>query len=37
MGGVCSGKSTVAVEFARLGCKIIDADEIAHQVLEETD
>jgi dephospho-CoA kinase len=37
MGGVGSGKSTVAVEFARLGCKIIDADEIAHQVLEETD
>ena len=36
MGGVGSGKSTVAAQFAKLGCKVIDADEIAHQVLEET-
>jgi dephospho-CoA kinase len=36
MGGVGSGKSTVATQFARLGCKVIDADEIAHQVLGET-
>ena len=35
MGGVGSGKSTVAAQFARLGCKVIDADEIAHQALEE--
>jgi dephospho-CoA kinase len=35
MGGVGSGKSTVATQFARLGCKVIDADEIAHQTLEE--
>ncbi len=35
MGGVGSGKSTVAAQFATLGCKVIDADEIAHKVLEE--
>ncbi len=33
LGGVCSGKSTVAAELARLGCKVIDADKIAHQLL----
>jgi len=35
MGGIGSGKSTVAAEFAKLGCKIIDADKIAHNLLEE--
>ncbi len=35
LGGMCSGKSTAAVEFAKLGCKVIDADKIAHEVLEE--
>jgi dephospho-CoA kinase len=35
LGGVASGKSTVATEFAGLGCKVIDADEIAHQLLDE--
>lgn len=35
MGGIGSGKSTVAAEFAKLGCKIIDADKIAHDLLEE--
>jgi dephospho-CoA kinase len=34
LGGMCSGKSTVAAEFARLGCKVIDADKIAHEVLQ---
>lgn len=34
LGGICSGKSTVAREFARLGCGVIDADEIAHELLE---
>jgi len=34
LGGVGSGKSTVAAEFAKLGCKVIDADRIAHQLLE---
>ncbi len=34
MGGIGSGKSTAAREFARLGCKVIDADKIAHELLE---
>ena len=33
MGGIGSGKSTVAAEFAKLGCKLIDADKIAHELL----
>jgi len=35
LGGVASGKSTVAGEFARLGCAVIDADKIAHELLDE--
>jgi dephospho-CoA kinase len=35
LGALCSGKSTVAAEFAKLGCAIIDADKIAHELLEE--
>ena len=35
IGGVGSGKSTVATEFAKLGCKVIDADKIAHELLEK--
>lgn len=34
LGGVGSGKSTVAAEFAKLGCGVIDADEIAHDLLD---
>jgi dephospho-CoA kinase len=34
IGGMCSGKSTVAAEFAKLGCAVIDADEIAHEALD---
>ena len=34
LGGVGSGKSTVAAEFAKLGCAVIDADKIAHELLE---
>ena len=37
VGGICSGKSTVANEFAKLGCKIIDADKIAHELLQKKD
>ena len=37
VGGMCSGKSTAAKEFARLGCAVIDADDIAHQLLDEKD
>ena len=35
LGGVGSGKSTVAAEFAKLGCTVIDADKIAHDLLEK--
>jgi len=35
LGGIGSGKSTVAAEFAKLGCKVIDADKIAHKLLDE--
>jgi dephospho-CoA kinase len=34
LGGIASGKSTVAREFARLGCQVIDADAIAHALLD---
>jgi dephospho-CoA kinase len=34
LGGIASGKSTVAAEFAKLGCKVIDADTIVHELLE---
>jgi dephospho-CoA kinase len=37
IGGMCSGKSTVATEFAKLGCAVIDADEIAHEALKKQD
>ena len=33
-GGIGTGKSTVAREFARHGFAIIDADRIAHEVLD---
>ena len=35
IGGVGSGKSTVAAEFGKLGCAVIDADKIAHELLEK--
>ncbi len=35
LGGIGSGKSTAAGCFERLGCAVLDADAIAHQVLEE--
>jgi dephospho-CoA kinase len=35
LGGIGSGKSTVAAEFVKLGCKVIDADNIAHELLEK--
>jgi dephospho-CoA kinase len=37
LGGVGSGKSTVAAELAKLGCAVIDADKIAHELLERAD
>ncbi len=33
-GGLASGKSFVGGEFGRLGCLVVKADEIGHQVLE---
>ena len=35
LGGIGSGKSSAAAEFARLGCGIVDADLIVHELLEE--
>ena len=35
LGGIASGKSTVAAELGKLGCKVIDADKIAHELLEK--
>jgi dephospho-CoA kinase len=35
LGGMCSGKSTVAKEFGKLGCAVIDADKIAHNLLDD--
>ncbi|MFA6133811.1 MAG: dephospho-CoA kinase [Phycisphaerae bacterium] len=35
LGGVGAGKSAAAAEFAKLGCRVIDADEIGHNVLAE--
>lgn len=37
LGGICSGKSAAAAEFAKLGCAVIDADKIAHEVLDRED
>ena len=37
LGRICSGKSTVAREFGRLGCGVVDADAIAHGLLERSD
>lgn len=34
VGGVGAGKSTVAARLAQLGCEVIDADELGHEVLE---
>jgi dephospho-CoA kinase len=35
LGGPASGKSSVAAELAKLGCGVIDADKIAHELLDE--
>lgn len=35
-GGYASGKSFVAAELERLGCLVIYADQVGHQVLEKT-
>ncbi|WWP01497.1 MAG: dephospho-CoA kinase [Candidatus Dasytiphilus stammeri] len=33
-GGISSGKTTVSKEFAKLGIDVVDADVIAHQLVE---
>ncbi len=35
LGGIGSGKSTVARAFGALGCAVIDADALAHEVLDQ--
>jgi len=35
LGGVAAGKSSVAAQFAELGCAVVDADRIAHELLGE--
>jgi dephospho-CoA kinase len=35
LGGIAAGKSSVAAQFAKLGCAVVDADRIAHEVLLE--
>ena len=35
-GGLASGKSAIAAEFARLGCHVLNADALGHQVLQPT-
>ena len=35
IGGIASGKSTVAAELGKLGCAVISADAIAHELLKE--
>lgn len=37
LGAIGSGKSTVAGMFGVLGCKVIDADAMAHSVLDQQD
>jgi len=37
IGGIGSGKSTVADELAALGCAVIDADAIGHKLLDDAD
>lgn len=34
-GGIATGKSSASKIFKSLGCEIIDADSIAHQILDE--
>ncbi len=35
IGGIASGKSTVAGELGKLGCAVISADAIAHELLRQ--
>jgi dephospho-CoA kinase len=35
VGGIASGKTTVAAAFGRLGCAVLDADRMAHEMLAD--
>jgi len=35
VGGIGSGKSTVAAQFVKLGCALVDADRIGHALIEQ--
>ena len=37
VGGIGAGKSTAAGQFAALGCRLVDADRIGHELLAEPD
>ena len=37
IGGIASGKSAVAAEFARLGAVVLDADRAAHETLQSAE
>ena len=37
LGGVGAGKTTVARMMAEAGCRVVDADRIAHEVLQQDD
>jgi dephospho-CoA kinase len=37
VGGIGAGKSTVAAELAQLGCAVIDADKLGHELLRRPD
>ena len=37
LGGIGSGKSTVAAAFGGLGCGLVDADAIVHELLRDDD
>ncbi len=37
LGGVASGKSLVADQFRRLGAEVLNADQVAHEVLREAE
>jgi len=35
LGGIGAGKSTVAAELSKLGCAVVDADAIGHELLSD--
>ena len=35
LGGIAAGKSLVAAQFAKLGCAVVDADRLGHELLRQ--